>query len=675
MKMRKSLKGLRKSRSLLMLFLFFCVLSVSASAAFAQMQGLPKRMGNDIIPGHYIVVLRDHVQDPDFVAENIARYHRFTLGHVYKRALKGFSARIPGARLEAVARDPDVAFIEPDRWVYAVQQTIPTGVERMGTLQNPTAKIDGVDDRVNVDIAIIDTGIDLDHPDLNVVSSTNCARSVGACRDGQGNDGHGHGTHVAGIAAALDNNYGAVGVAPGARLWAVKVMSDNGTGYLSWIIKGIDWVTAHATSIEVANMSLAWYGYSSAAHTAIKNSVVKGVVYFAAAGNDSTDVYGPDGTFGTGDDICPAAFPEVAAISALNDTNGTWGGTGGASEYGNDDSLASFSNFSRSVVQGNPVVSPGMAIDLMCPGVNIYSTYKNGGYTAFSGTSMASPHAAGLAALHIAQYGRANDAAGVYAIRQALINGGVDQSGEYGLATQNDPDTFPEKLGWAGATEPVTDIAVTEISAPSSVVRGNTVSINVTVKNVGTEDVSGNIAVTLADNSDVIETKGITEGLKKGESITLTFVWDTTGAALGTHTLTASLENAEDEVAANNSSSATVMVTDQATPTSVHIADLDGKGTNVFGGIWVARVTFSVKNNMEQSVANATVSGTFSDGPTIFQCKTNGSGTCYVEGWQMYLNCLTFTVTNVAANLPYSPSENRDPEGDSNGTNIRVCRP
>jgi subtilisin family serine protease len=624
-------------------------------------------MGKDIIPGHYIVVLRDHVQDPAFVAEKIARYHRFTLGHVYRRALKGFSARIPDVRLEAIARDPDVAFIEPDRWVHVVQQTIPTGVERMGTLQNLTANINGVDDRVDVDIAIIDTGIDLDHPDLNVVSSTNCARSYGACRDGQGNDGHGHGTHVAGIAAALDNSYGAVGVAPGARLWAVKVMSDNGTGYLSWIIKGIDWVTAHAASIEVANMSVAWYGYSSAARTAIQNSVAKGVVYFAAAGNDATDVYGPDGTFGTGDDICPAAFPEVAAISALNDTNGTWGGSNETNEYGSDDSFASFSNFSGS-----------NAIDLMCPGVNIYSTYKNGGYTTFSGTSMASPHAAGLAALYIAQHGRADNANGVYAIRQALINGGVDQSGEYGLATPNDPDIFPEKLGWAGTTEPVTDIAVTEISAPSPVLQGDLVSIAVTVRNMGTEDVSSNIVVTLSDNNIAIATKQIEGGLNTGESIPLTFDWSTIGAPLGEHTLMASIENVaelSDEVEANNSGSTRVMVTDQTTPITVHIADLEGKGKNRFWGTWVATVTISVKNNMEEPVANATVSGTFSDGPTIFKCTTNQSGTCFVEGWQMYLNCLTFTVTNVSASLPYSSLENRDADGDSDGTSITVCRP
>lgn len=671
MKIKKIWMRLEKSGSLLILLLFLTVIFLSASAAFARKQGQPKRVDRDIIPGRYIVVLRDHVQDPAFVAEDIARYHRFSLGHVYKKALKGFSARIPDALLVAVATDPDVAFIEPDRWVYAVGQEIPTGVERIGTLQNTTANINGVDDRVDVDIAIIDTGIDLDHPDLNVFKSTNCTRLRNGCKDGQGNDGHGHGSHVAGIAAALDNTIGVVGVAPGARLWAVKVMSDNGTGYLSWIIKGIDWVTAHASEIEVANMSVAWRGYSPAAHTAIQNSVAKGIVYFAAAGNESTDIYGSDGAFGTGDDICPAAFPEVAAISALNDTDGTWGGRDGVGEYGSDDSFASFSNSSSS-----------NAIDLMCPGVGIYSTHKNAGYTTYSGTSMASPHAAGLAALYIAKNNqRANTATEVYTIRQALIDGGVDQDSQYGLAVQNDPDTFPEKLGWAGTTEPVIDIAVTEVKAPSLVVIGDPVSIEVTVKNVGTVDVSTNIIVILTDNNGVvIETKEINDDLASGKSAPpLTFSWSTKDVSPGKHSLTASLANTQDfgdAVESNNFKETTVEVTDQLTPTSVHIADLDGSGANLFWGIWVATVTITVKNNMEEPVSGATVSGLFSDGSSLFQCTTNGSGTCFVEGWQMWLNCLTFTVTDVFASLRYEPSDNNDPEGDSDdGTSIVVCRP
>jgi hypothetical protein len=119
--------------------------------------------------------------------------------------------------------------------------------------------------------------------------------------------------------------------------------------------------------------------------------------------------------------------------------------------------------------------------------------------------------------------------------------------------------------------------------------------------------------------------------MTKGESIPFTFSWNTTGTNIGSHTLMAS-HDFIDDISANNSASTTVKIISTAEPTSVHIADLDGKGTNLFGGIWVARVTVSVKNNMEEPVLNATVSGTFSDGPTVFQCITNEGSTCFVEG-------------------------------------------
>jgi hypothetical protein len=127
---------------------------------------------------------------------------------------------------------------------------------------NEAIRIDDKDNmRVDVDVAVIDTGIDYQHPDLNVVGRTDCVPDNGdpeaaECIDGSGKDGHSHGTHVAGTITALDDGEGVVGVAPGARLWAVKVLADNGVGYTSWIIAGVDWVTAHAFQVEVANMSL-----------------------------------------------------------------------------------------------------------------------------------------------------------------------------------------------------------------------------------------------------------------------------------------------------------------------------------------------------------------------------------------------------------------------------------
>jgi len=499
--------------------------------------------------------------------------------------------------------------------------------------------------------------------------------------DGRGNDGHGHGSHVAGIAAAKNNDFGVVGVAPGARLWAVRVLDNNGSGWTSWIIAGIDWVTAHADTIEVANMSLGGQGFSSAMREAIQESVAQGVVYVVAAGNDSRDVYGNDGRFGTSDDFVPAAYPEVAAISALADSDGRYGGAGPTTAYGPDDSFASFSNFSRSVTTGNPVTSPGAAIDLMCPGVNIYSTYRNGQYATFSGTSMASPHAAGLAALYIAQNGRAHDAVGVYAIRQALIDAGVDQNVAGGLAVLNDPDANHERLGYAKPAEPVEkDLSLAAIAAPDVVEAGETVTITVTVKNVGTDDVDSNqdspISVSLADEDVVTFEPQPINNLAAGQSVDLTFVWNTTGVQPDLYTLTAVVQFEDDGNASNNKMAVEMEVREPGLPNTIHIGDLDGSSRNVFWTIWAATVTMTVHDTDHNPVPSATVYGVFSDGSSVFQCTTGVNGRCSVQGYQWLRNSLTFTVTDIyQVDLPYEPTDNHDPDGDSNGTSIIVSRP
>lgn len=403
--------------------------------------------GND--QGQYIVVLEDGASPRE-----VASDHGLAPGHVYSHALNGFTASgVASGKLNSLRSDPRVKFVEKDITLHALGQTIPTGVDRIQADQNTTADIDGVDERVDVDIAILDTGIDEDHPDLNVYAGKNFSNGPSWKYD----DGNGHGTHVAGTAAAIDDKEGVVGMAPGARLWAVKVLNNSGSGSLSDIIAGIDWVTKNATEIEVANMSLGGQGQSDSFRTAIQNSVAAGVVYVVAAGNDESDVYGSDGTFETDDDFIPAAYPEVATISALADSDGEPGGNGSDTSYGSDDSFASFSNFSGSVVSDNPVSSPGAAIDLLLPGVDILSTYKDGSYATGSGTSMSSPHGAGLAALYTASNGRDtdgdgdHDAADVYAIRQALIDQGVAQDSDDGLAVLNDPDTNWERIGWASS--------------------------------------------------------------------------------------------------------------------------------------------------------------------------------------------------------------------------------
>src|SRR5215207_10184380 len=330
----------------------------------------------------YIVVLADGA-DSGRVADEHARAQGATVGYVYSNALHGYAAQMSAPAAARIARDPRVRWVQPDREVRATAQTTPTGINRADAELSPTAKINGLDQRVDVDVAIIDTGIDLDHPDLkvNAAGAKNC--STGRSAD----DGNGHGTHVAGTVGALDNAAGVVGVAPGARLWPVRVLNNAGSGSWSSVICGIDFVTAHANEIEVANMSLGGTGSDDgncgntnqdAMHQAICRSVRAGVTYAVAAGNESDDAK----------NHVPAAYDEVITVSALADFNGQPGGGAAPTCRSDvDDTFADFSNYGRDV-------------DLIAAGVCILSTWKGGGYNPISGTSMATPHVTGAAALY-----------------------------------------------------------------------------------------------------------------------------------------------------------------------------------------------------------------------------------------------------------------------------------
>lgn len=285
-----------------------------------------------------------------------------------------------------------MAYVEPDFEVQlAATQTLPTGVNRADGDLSSTRSGDGTGAVSNVDIAIIDTGIDLRHTDLSVYKQKTFVRGTRSA-----DDDNGHGTHVAGIAAAKDNGYGVVGMAPGARLWAVKVLDKSGSGSISTVIAGIDYVTQNAGEIDVANMSLGCECTSSSLNTAISNSVAAGVTYVVAAGNNGKDA----STFS------PANHPSAISVSAIVDTDGKCGGAGPSTVYGADDTLASFSNF-------------GPVVDMAAPGVNILSTYKGGTYATMSGASMASPHVAGAAALYKASHPLATPAQVLAALQAA----------------------------------------------------------------------------------------------------------------------------------------------------------------------------------------------------------------------------------------------------------------
>lgn len=336
----------------------------------------------------YVVVLHKNIGPPIDIASDIASHHQGQIGFIYNHVLEGFSVALPAAAVNAIQRDPRVAYVEKSIEMRLFAQDIPTGVTRIFA-NFPVLSIDGDDSmRVDVDIAVLDTGIDRQHPDLNVVGGTDClkttkggpprSRSYFCDSSKDGDDDHYHGTHVAGTIAALDNDIGMVGVAPGARLWAVKVLNSQGSGSLEGIIAAIDWVVAQG-DIEVINMSLGGTGNSQAMNDAISAAFNSGVFVVVAAGNSADDAI----------NYTPANAPDAFTVSALADFDGADGYQGlPTCDYDIDDTLAYFSNF-------------GATVDITAPGVCIFSTYpiERGSYNTISGTSMASPHVAGAAAL------------------------------------------------------------------------------------------------------------------------------------------------------------------------------------------------------------------------------------------------------------------------------------
>lgn len=323
----------------------------------------------------YIVVLRDDVsQASERVASDQARRLGLEVRQTYRSALKGYAARIPAERLDEVRADPSVAYVEPDKVVKTTEQTLPYGIDLIDADVSSTEAGNGEGEVSGVNAYIIDTGIDQNNPELNVVEHVNFAGGR------KNRDCDGHGTHVAGTVAARDNDDDVVGVAPGVPLTGVKVLNCNGSGYLSDVIKGVDWVTENAdvdgsddvpgneddNQPAIANMSLGG-GASNALDTAVRRSADSGVFYAVAAGNE-------------GRNACKKSPARAGA--------GTDNGIMTTAATDKSDREASFSN-------------RGSCVDIWAPGVNVLSTKLGGGTVAYSGTSMASPHAGGTGALYL----------------------------------------------------------------------------------------------------------------------------------------------------------------------------------------------------------------------------------------------------------------------------------
>ena len=289
--------------------------------------------------------------------------------------IDGKAVLLPPRAEAALSRMAEVVRIDPDVIVVALTQTLPWGVDRIDAdLAWGTSTGSGVK------VAIVDTGISTNHPDLKVWGGINTIDP----KKGYDDD-NGHGSHVAGTVAALNNTAGVVGVAYTAKLYAVKVLNASGSGYLSDVIEGLDWCIKN--KMQVVNMSLGTSTDVQSFHDAVKKVNEAGMVQVAAAGN----TYGGRVTF-------PAAYPETIAVSATDKTN----------------TIASFS-------------SVGPEIDLAAPGVDILSTFRNKFYATMSGTSMSAPHVSGTAALVIAA-----GVTGVDNVRERLQST-ADDLGDTGL--------------------------------------------------------------------------------------------------------------------------------------------------------------------------------------------------------------------------------------------------
>jgi subtilisin family serine protease len=292
---------------------------------------------------------------------------------VYEHSILGFAARMSAQAAARLARDPRVAYVEADGVVQLPpdenpganappgaakgkpggggsacttgSQTTPWGITRVGGSEDGTGKT----------AWIIDTGIDFTHCDLNVDAS----RAFSAISRSTGNDDNGHGTHVAGTIAAKNDGNGVIGVAAGATVVPVKVLDRRGSGTWSGVIAGINYVAANGESGDVANMSLTGGGNNSV-DAAVSAAAANGIKFALAAGNDGSNAnnYSPARTNGA----------NIYTVSAINSSN----------------VFASWSNY------GNPPV------DYAAPGVSVLSTWKGGAYNTISGTSMATPHVAGI---------------------------------------------------------------------------------------------------------------------------------------------------------------------------------------------------------------------------------------------------------------------------------------
>jgi serine protease len=644
--------------SIFILFIAVCLaVSVSAEANPKNVYtgNLVKR-ASEFAPGRVVVKFADSVADDE--VEQIVRGQGAQIHRTARK--KAFHVlRVPRGqvwqKVEALKSNSRVVYAHPDYLAYADAAPVNDPYyhlqwnldnEAFGGIEMEQAWGINPGGAPSVVVAVLDTGVAYEDCEPPACERTYCqADDLGGTsfvagydfvnHDNHPNDDNSHGTHVAGtIAQTTNNGEGVAGVAYMSSIMPLKVLNSNGSGYISDIAEAIRWAADYGAN--VINMSLSSLYPSAALQEAVAYAYnEKNVVLVASSGNYSEEA-----------PRFPAYYPEVIAT--------------GATTY--DEKLASYSN------RGNELCAPGGVEEQDLngdgyPDMVLQNTFNPDSkdvcdlwYWFFGGTSMAAPHVSGLAALILAE----NPTLSNEQVRQILKDTADEKGTECGSGIINAQRALEVAAGF-DATPSVSIVAPADGAAVSDLV---TVQIDAydSEDNVGSLSVQWNVDGGAWQDASYNEISGFYE-----------VAWDTTNIGDGDHTLNAQATDSAGNPALNSIS---VFVSNNGLPPSVHIADLYGESGKFWKYFWYAAVDILVHDHTEQPVNNARVDILWSDG-SVDWCTTGNDGECSVVGYTFRRTpFLKLTVTNISnTGLPYEPSLNHDPDGDSNGTSITIYKP